>query len=150
VTPCAPVWKAKRQVVATDHELHILKAIAYSNPPSGCGPSALLGPSAKALEEMESFSQGRIAPYGWVWAQQYASRQSGNCEALTFPFLGERLITPPSRMVSLSYLHDVANRTNSPQRMRLSSITLSMNFRSALLSAPWRHRDPAVTAGPRR
>jgi len=36
----------------------------------------------KVLEELESFSQGRgIAPYGWVWAQQYASRQSGNCKA---------------------------------------------------------------------
>jgi hypothetical protein len=104
----------------------------------------------KALKELESFSQGRsIAPYGRVWAQQYASRQSGNCEALTFPILGERetqhAAVPHD---TLSYLHDVASRTNSLQRMRLSSITSSMSFRSGLLSARSSHRDPAVTAGP--
>ena len=150
MTPCAPTRKVKRQVVAADRKLQILEATACRNVPCGCGPARFLG-LAKALEELETFSQGRsIAPYGWVWAQQYASRQSGNCEALTFPILGERPSTPPSRMTTLSYLHDVASRTNSPERVRLSSITSSMSFRSGLLSARSRHRDPAVTSGPRR
>jgi hypothetical protein len=30
------------------------------------------------------------APYGSLRALEYVSRQSGNCEALAFPILGER------------------------------------------------------------